>query len=185
MRSRRMPRRRGPFGEHDALLGDAVTHLDLQLRGPRGDDGVRLGRQDQHGDARLAQPGDAVAVAAADAHELAALGVDPGGVVGVHAVEVGDDGVDVDAGASGVGEHRRGRRGGADGPLGVADCGDTTTGPVPTGSSSPSPPRAITRARARSAGSSISIACASGTRSMPMRPKKRWPASRNPSVRIT
>ena len=91
-----MSRSERPRRQRRGLVVAALQHLDPQLAGAGGDDGVGLGRQDQHRHPRRAQQADAHAVRAADAHELLAALTDQHRVVGVHAVEVGDDGVHVD-----------------------------------------------------------------------------------------
>ncbi len=80
-----------------------MQHGELQLAGAGGDDRVLLRGQDQHLQAAPAQGGDAQSVAAVDGDELPSLGVDQHPVVGLGAVEVEDDGVDVVAGGKGTG----------------------------------------------------------------------------------
>src|SRR5919107_4458961 len=85
-----------PVEEGLLLVVDAVQRWDPQLAGAGRDDGVGLGGQDEHPDAGPAQPCDTHAVGPADDDGLVPVLVDDGTVVGGHAVEVGDDRVDVD-----------------------------------------------------------------------------------------
>ncbi|EGJ76981.1 putative transferase [Streptomyces sp. Tu6071] len=86
-----------PLLERQVLAVDAVQDGDVEFAGARGDDGVLLGGEDEQGEPGAAQRGDAEAVAAVHGDEFAALGVDVDAVVGLRAVEVEHDGVDVRA----------------------------------------------------------------------------------------
>ena len=86
----------GPLAQRGGLVVDALPYVDPQLAGSRGDDRVGLGGEDQHGDAGAPQPRDAHPVGSADPHQLAAVGLQQRRVVGVDAVEVRDDGGDID-----------------------------------------------------------------------------------------
>ncbi len=79
-----------------------MEHGDAQLAGPCGDDRVLFRGQDQQLEPRLAQGRDAEPVAAVHGDEFASFGVDQHPVVGLGAVEVDDDGVDVVAGGEGA-----------------------------------------------------------------------------------
>lgn len=75
-----------------------MEHGDLELAGPRGDDRVGLRGQDQDGQSVVAQGGDPEPVTAVHGDGLASIGVDQHRVVGLGAVEVEYDRVDVVAG---------------------------------------------------------------------------------------
>ena len=89
-----------PGGEGRGLVLDPVPHVDAQLGGAGGDNWMLLSGQDQHRHAGLTQQPHAHAIGTADCHALIAVRGDVCGVGGVHAVEVGDDGVDVDLGVA-------------------------------------------------------------------------------------
>ncbi|GAB3756265.1 hypothetical protein GCM10028864_38210 [Microlunatus parietis] len=78
------------------LVVDALQVFHAELGGAGRHDRVAFLGQDQDRDLGPAQFGDAVAVAAADPDRLVAVLVDVGGVGGVYAVEVGDQGPDAD-----------------------------------------------------------------------------------------
>src|SRR5690606_5951276 len=84
-----------PLLEGEVLAVDAVQHGNPELAGAGGDDRVLFRGQDQDPQAGPAQGGDAQPVAAVHGDELLSLGVDQHPVVGLGAVEVEDDRVEV------------------------------------------------------------------------------------------
>src|SRR5690606_28808402 len=84
----------------------AVQHGDAQLAGAGGDDRVLLRGEDQQPQSAAAQRGDAQTVAAVHGDQLPPVGVDQHPVVGLGAVEVEDDRVDVGGGRQGAGPVR-------------------------------------------------------------------------------
>lgn len=113
-----------PLLEREVLAVDAVQDGDAELVGAGGDDRVLFRGEDQEGDARLAQGGDAEPVAPVDGDGLAAVGVDEDPVVGLGAVEVEDDRVDVLAGGQPSRVQERGQGAGPGQVVRVVDLQD-------------------------------------------------------------
>lgn len=113
-----------PLLEREVLAVDAVQDGDAELVGAGGDDRVLFRGEDQEGEARLAQGGDAESVAPVDGDGLAAVGVDEDPVVGLGAVEVEDDRVDVLAGGQRRRVQERGQGAGACQVVRVVDLQD-------------------------------------------------------------
>src|SRR5882757_3573773 len=99
-----------PLLEREVLAVDAVQNRDLELTGPSGDDRVGLGGQDQYGQARAAQRRDPETVTAMHGDGLVSVRIDQHPVIGLGAVEVEYDRVDIVAGRGGGGVEQRGRR---------------------------------------------------------------------------
>src|SRR5882757_4901711 len=101
-----------PLLEREVLAVDAVQNRDLELTGPSGDDRVGLGGQDQYGQARAAQRRDPETVTAMHGDGLVSVRIDQHPVIGLGAVEVEYDRVDVVAGRGGGGVEQRRQRAG-------------------------------------------------------------------------
>lgn len=88
------PSCRHPRSQCTDLVEAVMDHLDAQLCRARGHDRVGLAREDQYRNVRGTQQVDAEAISSRASHRFAASFVDQHSVVGVNAVEIGNERLD-------------------------------------------------------------------------------------------